>query len=291
MKLIPGAAMKKPHWYSVLVTAANRWSSDNASTLGATLAFYCAFSLAPLLVLLLSAVGAVAGEEMAYGYVGNQLTSLFGSSTSDVLLEAARQSQSTGGVIANVVSGVTLLIGATTVFAALDSALELIWGSERLALGGVRGFIKTRLISVGFILAIGFLLIVSLAISTALSSFRTAIFADGLIVVAVALEFILTTTLLSSLFALIYRYMPSRRVAWRFVIVGAIATALLFQVGRWLIGLYLGRSTQPSAFGAASSFVALLLWLYYSAQIFLFGAEFTSCYAGLREPDSKKPKR
>jgi membrane protein len=282
--------MKKQHWYSIFVTAASRWSSDNASTLGAALAFYCAFSLAPLLVLLLSAVGAVAGEEVAYGYVGNQLTSLFGSSTSDVLLEAARSSQSTGGVIANIISGVTLLIGATTVFAALDSALELIWGSARLALGGVRGFIKTRLISVGFILAIGFLLIVSLAISTALSSLRTAIFTDGLVVVAVALEFIITTTLLSALFALVYRYMPSKRVAWRFVIVGAFFTALLFQAGRWLIGLYLGRSTQPSAFGAAASFVALLLWLYYSAQIFLFGAEFTSCYAGLREPESKKPK-
>ena len=282
--------MKKQHWYSILVTAARRWSSDNASTLGAALAFYCAFSLAPLLVLLLSAVGAVAGEEVAYGYVGNQLTSLFGSSTSDVLLEVARNSQSTGGIIANVISGVTLLIGATTVFAALDSALELIWGSARLALGGVRGFIKTRLISVGFILAIGFLLIVSLAVSTALSSLRMTIFADGLVVVAVALEFIITTILLSSLFALVYRYMPSKRVAWRFVIVGAFVTALLFQAGRWLIGLYLGRATQPSAFGAASSFVALLLWLYYSAQIFLFGAEFTSCYAGLREPESKEPK-
>lgn len=271
-------------WIVHLGCAAQHWSSDRASTTGAALAFYCAFSLAPLLVILLTIAGWVVGAEAAYGQVGQQLTALFGPATSRTLLAAAKNSQKVEGFVSTAVSVVTLLIGASTVLTALDEALEKIWKSEAFAQGGLKGWVRTRLLSFGFILAISFLLLVSLTVSTAISGLRESIAArhDGVVGLIGALDFVISLALISLLFALIYRYMPQRRSPWRYVLAGGIVTATLFNIGRWGIGLYLSHSTQPSAFGAAASFAALLLWLYYSAQIFLFGAEFTACLAGVR---------
>ena len=183
---------------------------------------------------------------------------------------------------------ISLLIGATTVFAALESALEQIWGAQSLVPAGLRGWIRSRLLSFGIILAVGFLLLVSLTLSTALAAVHSVIAArfSSLVVIAGIIDLLLSTALITGLIALIYRYMPARRLPWRPVLWGALVTAILFYAGRWLISLYLGRSTQPSAFGAAAAFAALLLWLYYSAQIFLFGAEFTACLGGLRKTHS-----
>jgi membrane protein len=277
----------------LIACAAGNWVNDRASTLGAALAFYCAFSIAPLLVLLVTLAGWIVGANVAYSYLAQQLTSLFGAGTSSVLIEAARAAQSGDGTIAAIISGVTLLVGASTVFSALENALELIWGSQALVPAGIRGFIRTRLLSLGFILAIGFLLLVSLTLSTALSALQKSFMTRSTewIVLAELLDWVLSTALSAILFAMAYRYMPRRRVEWRLVVSGAIVTALLFQLGRWAIGLYLGQSTQASAFGAAASFVALLLWLYYSAQIFLFGAEFTACLANLRMKAAPQPIR
>lgn len=273
--------------FRLLLCAAKRWSNDNASILGAALAFYCAFSLAPLLVLLVSALGWFVGAEQAFYYIGYQLTELFGPTTAEVLVEAAKHAQSGEGILATVVSAVTLVVGASTVFSALENALELIWGSQAHAPQGIKGFIRNRLLSFGFLLAVGFLLLVSLTLSTGLAALQAQLgrLYPGWMVLAGGLDFILSTALSASLFALAFRYMPATRITWRLAGGGALVTALLFQLGRWAIGLYLGRATQPSAFGAASSFVALLLWLYYSAQIFLYGAEFTSCLAGMRAED------
>lgn len=265
--------------------AATYWSQDEAATLGAALAFYCAFSLAPLLIILVTIAGWIVGAEAAHAHIGAQLRSLFGSGTAEILLEAMRNSQGKGGPLATALSIVTLLIGATTVFAALETALERIWGASAQAPKGIYGFLRARLLSFGLVLAIGFLLLVSLSISTALAGLR-AVFAERhaeLLVTIAAADLILSTTLIAALVAVIYRYLPARRLPWRSALLGALITAVLFQVGRWLIGLYLGRSTQPSAFGAAASFAAMLLWLYYSAQIFLFGAELTVCVGGLRQ--------
>lgn len=278
-------AVRHASFWSVTKCAALNWASDRASTIGAALAFYCAFSLAPLLIILVTVAGWFIGTELAFGQLGVQLRSLFGSATAGILLDAARSSQSDDGTIATTISVVSLLIGSTTVFAALEDALEQIWGTRALVRGGVLGWLRTRLLSFGVILAVGFLLLVSLTLSTALAALRAAInkrFTE-LIVLAGVLDLVATTLLVSGLIGLIYRYMPAKRLPWRPVLLGAFVTALLFQLGRWVIGLYLGRSTQPSAFGAAASFAALLLWLYYSAQIFLFGAEFTACLGGLRE--------
>ncbi len=270
---------------SLAACAARRWSADNASTTGAALAFYCAFSIAPLLVILLTIAGAVVGTEVAYGQVSAQLTALFGPATAKTILGAVENSQKTQGIVSTLVSIGTLLIGASTVLAALDAALEKIWKTESLLPTGWRGWVRTRLLSFGFILALGFLLLVSLTISTGLSGLRERVAERYTAIVGLigVLDFIVALVLVSLLFALIYRYMPARRTPWRVVIAGGVLTALLFNAGRWAIGLYLAHSTQPSAFGAAASFAALLLWLYYTAQIFLFGAEYTACMSGVAD--------
>lgn len=267
--------------------AGAHWVADSAGTLGAALAFYSAFSLAPLLVILVTIAGFVIGAEAAYGQLGHQLTALFGAATARVLLHAMQASQQEEGVLATVVSSITLGIGATTVFAALEAALEQIWSATALVPKGVRGWLRSRILSFGLILAVGFLLLVSLTISTALSALRASIgrrFTEMVVLTGV-LDFAFSTALIAGLFALVYRYMPARRLAWRPVLWGGLLTALLFHLGRWCISLYLARSTTPSAFGAAASFAALLLWLYYTAQIFLFGAEFTACLGGLRKTE------
>jgi membrane protein len=253
--------------------------------MGAALAFYCAFSLAPLLIILVTVTGWIVGEELAYGQLSAQLTALFGSATASVLLNAMQSSQTADGLLATALSVVTLVIGATTVFAALEAALQQIWGARALAPTGLKGWVRARLLSFGLILAVGFLLLVSLSLSTALAALRKAVaerFTE-FVVLAGLLDFVISIALITGLIALIYRYLPARRLAWRPILWGALVTALLFHLGRWAISVYLGHSTQPSAFGAAASFAALLLWLYYSAQIFLLGAEFTACLGGTRD--------
>lgn len=285
---MPSAARKA---VELIACAARYWSSDNGSTIGAALAFFSAFSLAPLLIIISTVLGLVVGSKSAHGQIGAQLSGLFGSSTAKILLDAMKSSQEAQGVLATVVSIFTLLIGATTVLAALQQALEQIWRSGAKPGSGLTGWIRTRFLSLGFILALGFLLLVSLTITTGLSGLRGWLAgAHPSMVVAIgALDVLISLALVSMLFAIIYRYMPTRRLPWRVVLIGGLVTAVLFDVGRWGVGLYLAHSTQPSAFGAASSFVALLLWLYYTAQIFLFGAEFTACLGGLRKEESDAP--
>jgi membrane protein len=276
--------------WPLIKCAVSHWAADQAATIGAALAFYCAFSIAPLLVILLATAGWIVGAEAAYGHLSSQLTALFGKPTAEILLQAMRSSQTPDGTIATIVSIGTLLLGATTVFAALEAALTQIWGASELVPKGFRGWVRARVLSFGLILAVGFLLLVSLSLSTALAALREAIgrrFTE-FVVLAGVLDFVISTALVTGLIALIYRYMPARRMEWRPILWGALVTALLFHLGRWGIAWYLGRSTQPSAFGAAASFAAMLLWLYYSAQIFLLGAEFTACIGGVRDAQPKK---
>lgn len=271
----------------LLSCAATHWIGDDASTTGAALAFYCAFSLAPLLIIIVAIAGWIVGDQVAYSYVGQQLTLLFGRQSATLILDAMKGAQSTDGLLATLVSIVMLLVGATTVFGALQSALEQVWGGKPPASSGWRAFVRTRLVSFGFILAIGFLLLVSLTLTTALGALRGYVVRHfgGWVGLFAGLDFVTSIALGTGLVALMYRYLPAQRLPWRQVLVGALATALLFHVGRWAIGIYLGRATQPTAYGAAASFAALLLWLYYSAQIFLFGAEFTACLGQSRQPE------
>jgi membrane protein len=271
--------------------AAHNWIADNAPTTAASLAFFCAFSIAPLLVIILTTAGWIVGATAAYSQIGAQLNGLFGPSTAKILLGAIKSSQQAQGLVATVVSAVTLLIGATTVLSALETLLEQIWKSEAMASLGIRSWIRTRFLSLGFILTLGFLLLVSLTISTAISTLQkqigvqhpAAIWLIGMI------DLLASVSLIALLFALIFRYMPARRLPWKVVGIGGLLTAVLFDVGRWAVGLYLAHSTQPSAFGAAASFATLLLWLYYTSLIFLFGAEFTACLG--HERAQSLPKR
>jgi membrane protein len=278
--------------WNLLKCAVRQWMGDRAATIGAALAFYCAFSLAPLLIVLVTVTGWIVGTQVAEAQLAEQLRALFGPATADVLVAAMESAGSRNGTVAASVSVVTLLFGATTVFAALQDALQRIWGRRAAAPRGVYGFLRARVLSFGFILALGFLLLVSLSVSVVLTSLRGVIAREysELVGLTAVLDFLVTLGLVTGLIALIYRYLPTRRLDWKPILQGALVTALLFQLGRWAIGLYLARSTQATAFGAAASFVALLLWLYYTAQIFLFGAEFTACLGGLRKPDPRRER-
>jgi membrane protein len=216
---------------------------------------------------------------------------LFGIQTAEVLLEAVRSAQQPEGYLATVVSIGTLLLAATTVLAALEEALNRIWGVDVGARRGVGGWLRRRVLSLGFILALSFLLLVTLTVSTMIAGLRSWLSARyaPLLGVVGTLDVLVSMGVPTALFALIYRYMPGQRLDWKVVLSGGLVTALLFALGKWLVGLYLARSTVPTAFGAAASFAALLLWLYYTAQIFLLGAEFTACLGGLRRSTPGKP--
>jgi membrane protein len=277
--------------WQLLKGTTENWLDDQASSISAALAFYCAFSLAPLLIIIVSIASWIVGADLAYSYVDTQVTMLFGRQSAELILSAMRSADGADGVWATALSVLMLVIGATTVFAALQQALQQIWGGHASLPQGWRAFLRTRLMSFGFILAIGFLLLVSLTLTTALAALRGYVTRhfEGLVGLFAGVDFLLSIALGTGLVSLMYRYLPARRMPWRHVLTGALVTALLFHFGRWAIGLYLGRATQPTAFGAAASFAALLLWLYYSAQIFLFGAEFTACLGRSRKPPPLVP--
>jgi len=279
----------RPRGLRVIKESFSNWLDDQASSISAALAFYCAFSMAPLLLIVVTVIGWLIGSQAADAQIGAQMRALFGPASAGLILEAMHSARQEEGIWATIVSIVTLIVGATTVFSALESALQQIWGTRDKVLRGWRGFLRTRVISFGFILAVGFLLLVSLTLTTALAGLRDWVGNryEGLVAILGVVELILSTALGTGLIALMYRYLPATRLGWRHVLLGALVTTLLFQVGRWAIGLYLGRSTEPTSFGAAASFAALLLWLYYSAQVFLLGAEFTAVIGGTRRGDAK----
>jgi membrane protein len=270
--------------WRLLKCAVVHWIEDDAATAGAALAFYCAFSLAPLLVLLLAVVGEVLGGVAAQRQLAEQLTSLFGPSTARALLSAVTRAHQARGVWATVISVIALAIGATSVLAALRAALERIWQTRRTVGYGIVGWLRTRLLSFGAVLALGFLLLVSLTVSTALATASDVLAQRYTLVVPLlsTLDVLISLALVAGFFSLLYALLPAKRLKWSAVIGGGLLTAVLFDLGRRGIGAYLAHSTEASAYGAAASFAALLLWMYYSAQIFLFGAQFTACLGGLR---------
>lgn len=279
----------------ILSCALRRWLADNGSATAAALAFYCAFSLAPLLVIILAVSGWIVGAESAFSFVEHQLSSLFGQDTAKVLIEAVKSSQDYEGYLATLISVGTLLVAATTVLAELEQALNRIWGASTAASSGLGGWVRRRVLSLGFILALSFLLLVTLTVSTMVSGVRAWLAERHapLLGLIGTLDLLVSLGVITLLFALIYRYMPGQRLPWRVVGLGGAMTALLFALGKWAVGLYLAHSTVPTAFGAAASFAALLLWLYYTAQIFLFGAEFTACLGRLggQGPQGSRPEK
>jgi membrane protein len=269
--------------WDLTTLAAQSWVDDHAQSMGAALSYYTIFSIAPLLLIAVSLAGLVFGHEAARGELLGQLRGLMGEEGARAvqsMLEAANQPDKS--VVATIVGAVFLLVGATSVFVDLQEALDRIWRVPmRIKPSGMLRFVRSQLLSAGMIMGVGFLLMVSLVTSAALAALGKwwgPMFA-GWELLGHALGFVLDFAMTSTTFALIYKAMPRVRVHWSDVWVGATVTAFLFTIGKLLIGLFIGKSGVTSIFGAAASLAVVLTWVYYSAQIFLLGAEFTWVYA------------
>ena len=259
------------------------WFDHNASSLGAALAFYTIFSVAPILIIAVAIAGYVFGADTAQSEILVQLRALTGEAGATAisdLLANAHYSDKRG--LAAALGVVTLMVGATSVFGELQNALDRIWDTPPATtqMAWWR-FLRGRVLSVGMVLGVGFLLLVSLVASAALAAFGgwLGTFLPQFDILLPLLDVIFSFAMTVLLFALIYKYVPREVIPWGDVWIGAVVTALLFTIGKSLIGIYLGKSSFNSAYGAAGSLVVLLLWVYYSAQIFLFGAEFTKVYS------------
>lgn len=258
------------------------WSEDNAQQLGASLAFYSALSIAPLLVIALGIAATVLGDDAARGGVVGQLESLVGKQGGEAIESMLESANKPGtGLIATILSSITLLFGASGVFGQLQDALNTIWEVQPKPGSGALGWLKNRFISMAAVLGSAFLLLVSLLLTAALAAAGdfSNVAPDSLSWAGQAVNFLLSIFVITCLFAMIFKLLPDVKMAWSDVWLGAFITAVLFTVGKFAIGLYLGRSSMASSYGVAGSFVVLLVWTYYSAQILFFGAEFTQVYA------------
>lgn len=268
--------------FKLLKEAFQEWQDDKASLLAAALAYYTVFSITPLLVIAIAIAGAVFGQDTARSEIIQQINGLVGEQGAQAIETAlANANQPQLSNIASIISIVLLLVGASGVFAQLQQALNTVWDVKAKPNGGIWQFIHKRLLSFGMVLAIGFLLLVSLILSAILSGVGKLEInlLPGLTPLWQLLNFAISFSLISLLFALIYKYLPDVKIRWKDVWVGAVITALLFTLGKFVIGLYLGRGSLGSAYGAAGSLIVFLAWVFYSAQILLFGAEFTQVYA------------
>jgi membrane protein len=259
------------------------WVSHDASSMGAALAFYTLFAIAPILIIAMGLADALIGENMARAHVLQQMRALIGDTGAAAvrtLLASVHYRQRSG--FAAVVGILTLLVGATSVFGELQSALNRIWHTPARARSeGWWHFLCTRAVSFALILGVGLLLLVSLIASAALAAFGSWLesFLPGWKLILSLLDLALGFGLATLLFAMIFKYVPREKITWGDVWIGGLVTACLFTLGKLLIGAYLGRTAFASAYGAAGSLIVLLLWVYYSAQIFLLGAEFTCIFA------------
>ncbi|WP_286616352.1 YihY/virulence factor BrkB family protein [Variovorax sp. J22R115] len=259
------------------------WSDDFAPSMGAAISYYTMFSLAPLLVLVIAVAGLAFGAEAVQGQIASQLSGMVGEESARAVQGMVKSAAISGdGILAAAISIAVLVIGATSVFGELQSALDRIWHvPESQKPSGIWGILRARVFSFGLILGLAFLLMVSLLVSTGLAAFGN--FIGGLVpgqeILLQALNMVVSIGVTTVLFAMIFKFMPTTKVEWRDVWMGAIVTAVLFEIGKALIGLYLGKSGMANSFAGAGSLVLLLAWVYYAAQIFLLGAEFTKVYA------------
>ncbi|HEX3683836.1 MAG TPA: YihY/virulence factor BrkB family protein [Bryobacteraceae bacterium] len=279
---------QKLRWQDIrclLSDSFDQWSKHNAPRLGASLAFYSLLSLAPLLLVVVSIVGLVFGHSAAERDTIRQVQSLVGPAAGKAVAAFLQGSKNTThGVIATVVGLVTLLMSASGVLIELRDALNTIWEVDTPAASGfgmVTSFIKQRLFSFAIVLSIGFLLIVSLVVSTWISALGalSASVVPWQAALMHVVNSLISFLVITGLFAAIYKIMPDVRVEWRDVILGGAVTSLLFTLGKLILGIYLGRASYASTYGAAASIVVLIAWVYYSAQIFFLGAEFTKAFA------------
>ncbi len=279
----------------LMKSAAAKWNAHNAPRLGAALAYYMLLSMAPLMILVVAICGLVLGKADVERDLLGQMQSLIGYSgatTVEMLISNAHHASS--GIIATAVALITLLFGASGVFVELRDSLNTIWDAPPRPSSTWRSFVSQRLMSFGMVLALGFLLLVSLLLTTGIAlvekffgrlvPFHFAAFGQ-------AVNTILSVFVISLLFALIFKFVPDLPIRWREVAIGSVATAILFTVGKYLLALYLTTAGVGSTYGAAGSLVAMVVWVYYSAQIFFFGAVFTRAYADRLGPSAAKTER
>ena len=276
-----GASSGNRWWQVVKLTIAD-WQEDNATRLAAALAYYTLFSIAPLLLVVVAVTGFALGEEAVSGELHTQLQSFLGDDGATLVEEMIARARNPGaGIFASVTGMAALLFGASGAFSQLKDALNTIWEVPPTATGGWWGTIRSRFLSFAMVLCIGFLLLVSLVVSAGLHA------AEGMIgniipgpdVIVHLANLAISGLIIGALFALILKYLPDAKIPWRHVWRGAALAAVLFTIGKYLFGLYLGRGTISSTYGAAGSVVVLLLWTYYSALILFLGAEFTQAHA------------
>ena len=263
--------------------AALAWNSDGAASMGAAIAYYTIFSIAPLLIISMAVAGYFFGADAAQGQIYGQARSFVGEEGAVALqglIESA--SKPAEGIIATVIGLAVMIFGATGVFSELQGAMDRIWQAPvRKDQSGLWYLIRQRVLTFGMVLAVAFLLLVSLAVSAVISALQSLWnpYIGGFEIILQLVNFAVSFVIVAGLFALMFKLLPRVSVAWGDVLIGAGVTALLFNIGKFLIGLYIGKTGVVSGYGAAGTLIALLLWVYYSAQIFLLGAEFTWAYA------------
>lgn len=286
-------------FFAILKTTAKQWWKRDPFKESAVIAYYSIFALPGLLVIIISLAGYFFGKEAVNGQITGQITAVMGTETAlqiqDIIAKATRSRNS---VWATIIGITTILIGATGVFVEFQKSLNNIWKVRaKISKSGILSYLKTRLFSFGIIIAIAFILIISLVISaalTALGNWITQYFSTLILVVLQLLNFLVSLGILALLFAVMFKFFPDAQIKWKHVWVGSFVTALLFEMGKFALGLYFGQANPGSGYGAAGSIILILLWVSYSSMIVFFGAEFTHIYAektdGMVPPDEHAVK-
>lgn len=266
--------------FSLIVKTYDQFLDDKGFKMAAALSFYSAFSLTPMLIIIIAIAGFVFGEEAVRGQIVIQIQDLIGRDGA-VMIETMIKGASAPakGIFATIFSIVVLILGSVGVFLELQESLNIIWGVEQRPGRGIKGILKNRFSSFSMVISTAFILLVSLIVNAALAALQNYIGARFYIAtIMIVVNFLISFSVITMMFALIFRYLPDVIIRWRFVFMGAVITSLLFSIGKFAIGTYLGSSTYSSTYGAATSLVILLMWIYYSGLILYFGAEFTQVY-------------
>jgi membrane protein len=268
----------------ILKQTAHEWIEDDAPQLGAALAYYSVFSLAPMVLLLVAVVGVLFRDDPAgaWSKTTEQMSYFLDRSAITMVQQIAQQvSAPAKSLLGGTIGFALALFGASGVFGQLQNALNIIWGVKSKPRSDIWGFVRSRFLSFALIAGMGFLLLVSLVIEAGIKSFSHYLqsILPGALTIIIPIYLTLDFVIVTAVFAMIFRILPNAVIRWRDVWTGAVLTAILFLIGKWALGIYLGSGTAASAYGAASSLITLLLWVYYSSQILLFGAEFTQVYA------------
>jgi len=280
------------YFFTALKISSKEWWAKDPFKESAVIAYYAIFSLPGLLVVIITVAGYFFGQEAVNGQIASQITSTMGADTAQQIEDIiARGTESKNSLLATILGVITILVGATGVFAQFQKSINTIWEVKAdESKSGILSLLKARLFSFGLIISIAFILIASLVISAILSALGTWItnyFSESLLILVQVINIILSLSILAVLFALMFKYFPDAKIKWRHVWIGSFVTALLFEIGKAALGLYFGKADPSSGYGAAGSIILIMLWVSYSSMIVFFGAEFTHAYAELI--DGKTP--